>query len=131
MAEEETFLRVLGTADWAVMFILAREGQSYASLRFHVGPGGTVPIPVCVDYSRPFAARDRAAWEEEYLASASSSPTATSSMYLSPAVTRTLPVYPRFCRASAAILAACPVPCCCFDLQYRQSGILQLAHGGQ
>ena len=49
-------------------FILAREGQSYASLRFHVGPGGTVPIPACVDYSRPFAASDRAAWEQQYLA---------------------------------------------------------------
>ena len=66
MADDETFLRIFGTADWAVMFILAREGQSYASLRFHVGPGGTVPIPACVDYSRPFAASDRAAWEREY-----------------------------------------------------------------
>ena len=47
----------------------ARGDQSYASLRFHVGPGGTVPIPVCVDYSRPFAASDRAAWERQYQAS--------------------------------------------------------------
>jgi len=68
-ADEEAFLRVLGTADWAVLFVLAREGPSYASLRFHVGPGGAVPIPACVDYRRPFAASDRAAWEQEYQAS--------------------------------------------------------------
>jgi len=69
MADEEAFQRVLGTADWAVLFVLAREGPSYASLRFHVGPGGAVRIPSCVDYSRPFAASDRAAWEQEYQAS--------------------------------------------------------------
>ena len=44
----------------------ARGDQSYASLRFHVGSGGTVPITMCVKYSRPFAASDRAAWEQEY-----------------------------------------------------------------
>ena len=38
--DEETFARVFGRTDWAVMFILARGGQSYARLRFHVGPGG-------------------------------------------------------------------------------------------
>ena len=27
--------------DWAVMFILARGGQTYARLEFHVGPGGS------------------------------------------------------------------------------------------
>ena len=40
MTDEETFARVFGRTDWAVMFILARQGQSYARLRFHVGPGG-------------------------------------------------------------------------------------------
>ena len=68
MTDEETFARVFGRTDWAVMFILARGGQSYARLRFHVGPGGDVDLPVAVDYSRPFAASDHAAWQEEYLA---------------------------------------------------------------
>jgi hypothetical protein len=50
------------------MFILARGGQSYARLRFHVGPGGDIAIPVSTDYSRPFAASDHAAWQAEFLA---------------------------------------------------------------
>ena len=50
------------------MFILARGGETYARLSFHVGPGGSLLIPVSVDYSRPFAASDHAAWTEEYYA---------------------------------------------------------------
>ena len=65
--DEETFWRVFGRTDWAVMFILARQGQSYARLRFHVGPGGEVDLPVRVDYSRSFAASDHDAWCKEYL----------------------------------------------------------------
>ena len=68
MTDEETFIRVFGRTDWAVMFILARGGQSYARLRFHVGPGGDIELPVHVDYSRPFAASDHAAWLAEYQA---------------------------------------------------------------
>jgi hypothetical protein len=64
--DEETFARVFGRTDWALMFILARQGQSYARLRFHVGPGGDVDLPVRVDYARPFAASDHTAWKEEY-----------------------------------------------------------------
>ena len=67
--DEETFARVFGRTDWAVIMILARGGQSYARLRFHVGPGGDLVLPVRVDYSRPFAASDQEAWREEYLAS--------------------------------------------------------------
>ena len=66
--DDETFARVFGRTDWAVMFILARGGRSYARLRFHVGPGGDLDLPVRVDYSRPFAASDQAAWREEYRA---------------------------------------------------------------
>ena len=64
--DEETFARVFGGADWAVMFILAREGQTYARLRYNVGPGIDVEIPVEVDYGRPFAASDWESWQEEY-----------------------------------------------------------------
>jgi hypothetical protein len=66
--DEQTFGRVFGRTDWAVMFILARQGQTYARLRFHVGPGGEMEIPVAVDYSRPFPASDFTAWKEEYAA---------------------------------------------------------------
>lgn len=66
--DEETFCRVLGCRQWAVMFILASGGKTYARLRFNVGPGGEIAIPVRVDYSQPFAASNQRAWEEEYLA---------------------------------------------------------------
>jgi proteasome lid subunit RPN8/RPN11 len=72
--DEETFERVFGRTDWAVMFILARGSQSYARLRFHVGPGGDLAIPVTVDYSRPFAASDPEGWKAEYLANVEEEP---------------------------------------------------------
>jgi hypothetical protein len=66
--DEETFQRVFGACTWAVMFILARSGETYARLRFNVGPQGSILIPVRVDYAAPFAGSDHAAWEREYLA---------------------------------------------------------------
>lgn len=67
--DEETFARVFGRTDWAVMFILARGGKSYARLQFNVGPGADVELPVEVDYKRPFDASDWDRWHEEYLTS--------------------------------------------------------------
>ena len=66
--DEETFARVFGRCDWAVMCVVAQEGQTYARLRFNVGPGGDVLIPVSVDYSLPFGPSDQEAWEAEYKA---------------------------------------------------------------
>jgi len=66
VVDEETFGRVFGRCQWAVMFVLARGGKSYARLRFNVGPGGEAVIPVEVDYSSPFGPSDREAWQEEY-----------------------------------------------------------------
>src|SRR5665213_1188585 len=40
LTDEETFARCFGCTDWALMFILARGGETYARLRFNVGPGG-------------------------------------------------------------------------------------------
>jgi proteasome lid subunit RPN8/RPN11 len=67
--DEATFARVFGSADWALMFILARGGQSYARLRYNCGPGAELKLPVEVDYSRPFAGSEGDAWQEEYCAS--------------------------------------------------------------
>ena len=68
MTDEATFQRVFGSCDWAVMAIIAKGGQTYARLRFNVGPGGHVMIPMAVDYEVPFAGSDHDAWAEEYLA---------------------------------------------------------------
>ena len=64
--DEETFDRVFGNSTWAVMFILACGGKSYARLRFNVGPTGELEIPVQLDFRHPFAGCDREAWSEEY-----------------------------------------------------------------
>src|SRR5262249_22490586 len=66
--DEETFARVFGHTEWGLMFIIARGGATYARLRFNVGPGGIIELPVHVDYSQPFAASDHAAWLAEYQA---------------------------------------------------------------
>jgi hypothetical protein len=64
--DEQTFARVFRRTDWALMFILARNGTTHARLRFNVGPGGEATARVEVDFSYPFAASDEAAWEAEY-----------------------------------------------------------------
>jgi len=66
--DEQTFWRVFQRTDWALMFVLARGGQISARLRFHVGPGGELEIPVRVDYMRPFDGSQHETWQEEYLA---------------------------------------------------------------
>ena len=65
--DEETFARVFGACNWSVMGIVAQNDGTYARLRFGVGPGGQVQIPVGVDYSRPFTGSDVKAWKAEYL----------------------------------------------------------------
>ncbi len=64
--DEETFARVFGPCDWAVMFILAREGADYCRLRFRAGPGGEWVIPVGIDFQGRFAGSNRDAWAAEY-----------------------------------------------------------------
>jgi hypothetical protein len=64
--DEATFQRVFGRCDWAVMFILARSGATYARLQWNVGPRGAMELPVAVDYSQPFGATDAAAWQADY-----------------------------------------------------------------
>ncbi len=66
LTDEETFARVFGSCDWAVMAILAQGGKTYARLRFNSGPGGSMLIPVQVDYSQEFPGSDWEAWQEEY-----------------------------------------------------------------
>ena len=66
--DEETFSRVFGNCHWAVMFILAAEGKTYARLRFNVGPKGHSAIPVEIDYTQPFAGSAHETWLQEYVA---------------------------------------------------------------
>jgi proteasome lid subunit RPN8/RPN11 len=64
--DETTFRNVFGRCDWAVMFILAKGGSSYARLQFRAGPGGAVRLPVRIDWRPPFEGTDESAWQAEY-----------------------------------------------------------------
>jgi proteasome lid subunit RPN8/RPN11 len=64
--DEETFRRVFGPCDWAVMFIIAREGETYCRLQFRAGPSGAFEIPVRVNFESNFAGSDFEAWAGEY-----------------------------------------------------------------
>ncbi len=66
--DEETFERVFGCCDWAIMFILAHGGATYARLRFNAGPGGEMLLPVSVRWDLPIGQVDQAAWLAEYQA---------------------------------------------------------------
>lgn len=48
--DEATFRRAFGTCDWSVMAILSRTSATYARLQFCAGPGGSLEIPVAVDW---------------------------------------------------------------------------------
>jgi hypothetical protein len=64
--DEETFERVFGGCDWAVMFILACGGQQYGRLQLRLPSGGAFEIPTCVDFDRSFSQAEFQAWNEEY-----------------------------------------------------------------
>lgn len=64
--DEETFARVFGRCDWAVMFILAAGGEMYARLRFSAGPGAQVHLKTVVDFEHRFPAADFNRWNDEY-----------------------------------------------------------------
>ena len=65
--DEETFARVFSTCNWSLMFILAKEGATYARLRFSTGGiQAHMLLEVEIDYTIPFNGADRAQWNEEY-----------------------------------------------------------------
>ena len=64
--DEETFARCFGSSDWAVMFILARGGETFARLRFNGGPGAEIALRVELDFRTPFPAANHRGWKEEY-----------------------------------------------------------------
>lgn len=63
----ETFDRVFGNCDWAIMFIIARDGDVLAQLHWRQGGPAEIPLQVEVDYALPFSGSDHDAWEQEYL----------------------------------------------------------------
>jgi proteasome lid subunit RPN8/RPN11 len=68
MVDEETFTRVFGGCQWAVMFVLAQDNRTYAKLSFNVGPGWQVLIPAEIDYGCDFGPSNQDLWDAEYQA---------------------------------------------------------------
>ncbi len=66
--DEETFERVFGGCQWAVLFVVAQNDKTYAKLSFNVGPGGHVLIPTKIDYGQDFEASNQELWDSEYSA---------------------------------------------------------------
>ena len=64
--DEETFARVFGPCDWAVMAILARGGETYAQLHWRQGGAVRIPMRVDVRFDVPFVGSDQEAWQAEY-----------------------------------------------------------------
>lgn len=66
--DEDTFAHCCRTVNWAVMFIIAANGDTYARLQFNLGPGCSRRLPVDVDYAGEFRPSDFAVWKAEYVA---------------------------------------------------------------
>ena len=64
--DEDTFERVFGKANWAVMAILAKGGESYARLRLSGGLEQGMLLETEVDFSQQFDAAEFDDWECEY-----------------------------------------------------------------
>ncbi|WP_339748310.1 hypothetical protein [uncultured Rubinisphaera sp.] len=62
----DTMETSFGECDWAVMFILAREGKRYAELRWNRMQDSRMRIKTSIDYQQPFAGTDYATWQNEY-----------------------------------------------------------------
>jgi proteasome lid subunit RPN8/RPN11 len=84
--DEETFNRVFGRCDWAIMFILARGGATYCRLRLNTGPtsaqGSIVALSSLLDVEvdsftqqQPSSSLLLEAWLDEYRRNVEPEPT--------------------------------------------------------
>lgn len=71
--DEETFRRVFGTTDWAIMAILSRTGRTYARLQVNAGPGARSRLRCRVDWkawpqelAESTLAQHLEDWQEEF-----------------------------------------------------------------
>jgi proteasome lid subunit RPN8/RPN11 len=71
--DEETFERVFGDCDYAIMFILSTKDTCYCRIQTNVGISTEQKIEAAVDYSTSFGPSDEEAWKKEFDESVSSS----------------------------------------------------------
>ena len=65
--DEDTFKRVFGKANWAVMAILACGGESFARLRLNGGLEQDMLLETEVDFTLSFTGAQFEQWEDEYI----------------------------------------------------------------
>lgn len=67
MTDEETFEKAFGRCNWAVMYILSRDGQDYCALQYNTTPACRIELRnTKVDFSVPFVASNCEQWKKEY-----------------------------------------------------------------
>lgn len=64
--DEENFAKAFAHPNWAIMFIVAKEGDTYCRLKINVGPGVVKLLGVEIDWNIPFPASDHEGWDAEY-----------------------------------------------------------------
>ena len=64
--DEETFERVFGDCDYAIMFILSTKDTCYCRIQTNVGISTEQKIDAAVDYSTSFGPSDEEAWKKEF-----------------------------------------------------------------
>jgi len=64
--DEETFERVFGDCDFAIMFILSTQDTCYCRIQTNVGIPTELKIEAAVDYSTSFGPSDEEAWKKEF-----------------------------------------------------------------
>lgn len=75
--DEQTFRRVFGSCDWAVMCIISASGRRYARVHVKRCLGRSIRLNVEVDFSLPFAGADFSGWRAEYEKCVTVAPEAT------------------------------------------------------
>jgi len=66
LCDEENFRDSFSHPHWAIMFILAQEGETYCRLKFNIGPGANKEIVTTIDWKTHFRGCNVSEWEEEY-----------------------------------------------------------------
>ena len=69
LTDEQTFSRVFGKCDWAIMAILSKDDRTYCRIQINEGPIiGQIEIPIKVDFtSWEFPKSNSEAWSDEYV----------------------------------------------------------------
>lgn len=64
--DEANFTKNFSHSNYAIFYILAKGGDDYCRIQYNVGPGGSMEIPVEIDYRYSFPGSDFEKWKKEY-----------------------------------------------------------------